>query len=180
MQDEKTINNLCESVKQIVDTHVNQFQESGIILTPSFVVTERLAKVVRSLKLPDFEVFEHTRGMKADELIEKFKKSKGPKIMLSPSIYEGVDLPGDHSRYQIIVKAPFPSLAEKRMKYILEHHPNIYNLLTIQKIVQGGGRSVRSMDDYAVTYILDANAQRLFNSPLNVWRDEFDISSNRN
>jgi len=179
MQEEKTINNLCESVKLIVNTHVSEFSENGIILTPSFVVTERMAKTVRSIGLKNLEVFEHTRGMKADELIERFKKSKGPKIMLSPSIYEGVDLPGDHSRYQIIVKAPYPSLAEKRMKYILDKHPNIYNLLTIQKIVQGGGRSVRSADDYAVTYILDANAQRLFNNPLNVWRDEFEVSSNR-
>lgn len=180
MQDDKTINNLGESVKLIVNTHVSEFSENGIILTPSFAVTERLANTIRTMKIKELEIFEHTRGMKADELIERFKKSAGPKIMLSPSIYEGVDLPGDHSRYQIIVKAPFPSLAEKRMKYILEHHPNIYNLLTIQKIVQGGGRSVRSMDDYAVTYILDANAQRLFNNPLNVWRDEFEVSSNRN
>ena len=180
MQDDNTINNLCESIKLIVNTHVNEFSENGIILTPSFVVTEKIAKTIKSLKIKQLEVFEHTRGMKADELIEKFKKSKGPKIMLSPSIYEGVDLPGDHSRYQVIVKAPFPSLAEKRMKYILEHHPNIYNLLTIQKIVQGGGRSVRSIDDYAVTYILDSNAERLFNNRLNVWKDEFEVSNNRN
>ena len=178
MQDEKTITKLCNDIKRIVTTHVDEFEENGIILTPSFVVTERIAKLIRSSKI-NVTVFEHTRGMKADQLIENYKRAKGPKIMLSPSIYEGVDLPGDHSRYQIIVKAPFPSLAEKRMKYILEHHQNIYNLLTIQKIVQGAGRSVRSMDDYAVTYILDSNAQRLFNNPLNVWKDEFDVSSTK-
>ena len=63
------------------------------------------------------------------------------------------------------------------MDYILKNHQKIYNLLTIQKLVQGGGRSVRSMDDYAVTYILDSNAQRLFNNSLNVWKDEFEVSS---
>lgn len=175
MQDEKTVQTLCKNVERIVKKHVTEYDENGIILTPSFVVTEKLANAIRSAKIP-VQIFEHKRGMKADDVLEAFKKSKGPSVVLSPSIYEGIDLPGDLSRYQIIVKAPFPSLAEKRMKYILDKHPNIYNLLTIQKIVQGGGRSVRSMDDYAVTYILDSQAQRLFNNPLNVWKDEFEVS----
>ena len=176
MQEESTLKTLDDSVRKIVDKHVSEFQENGVILTPSFAVTERMANTIRKAKIP-VEIFEHQRGMKADQIIEKFKRSKGPSILLSPSIYEGVDLPGDLSRYQIIVKAPFPSLAEKRMKYILDHHQKIYNLLTIQKIVQGGGRSVRSEDDYAVTYILDTNAHRLFNNGLNVWKDEFSVLS---
>jgi ATP-dependent DNA helicase DinG len=175
MQDEKTVQTLCKNVERIVKKHITDYSENGIILTPSFVLTEKLANAIRAAKIP-VKVFEHTKGMKADDVLESFKKSKVPSVVISPSIYEGIDLPGDLSRFQIIVKAPFPSLAEKRMKYILDNHPNIYNLLTIQKIVQGGGRSVRSMDDYAVTYILDSNAQRLFNNPLNVWKDEFEVS----
>lgn len=175
MKDEKVLTTLCKNVERIVRKHVIDYQESGIILTPSFVVAEKLAEIIRASKIP-VQVFEHTRGMKADDLLTSFKKSKVPSIAISPSIYEGIDLPGDFSRFQIIVKAPYPSLAEKRMKYILQNHPNIYNLLTIQKIVQGAGRSVRSMDDFAVTYILDSNAQRLFSNKLNVWQDEFDVS----
>lgn len=174
MQEESTVATLCKNVERVVKLHAGEYQENGIILTPSFVVTERLANAIRAAKIP-VQIFEHKRGMKADQVLETFKKSKGPSVILSPSIYEGIDLPGDLSRYQIIVKAPFPSLGEKRMQYILKHHPNIYNLLTIQKIVQGGGRSVRSPDDYAVTYILDSQAQRVFKSPLNVWKDEFEV-----
>lgn len=175
MQDEKTVATLCKNVEKIVKKHVTEYDENGVILTPSFIVTEKLANAIKAAKIP-VQIFEHRRGMKADDVLEAFKKSKGPSVVLSPSIYEGIDLPGDLSRYQVIVKAPFPSLAEKRMKYILDKHPTIYNLLTIQKIVQGAGRSVRSMDDFAVTYILDSQAQRLFNNSLNVWRDEFDVS----
>lgn len=175
MQDEKTVATLCKNVEKIVKKHVTEYDENGIILTPSFIVTEKLANAIKDAKIP-VQLFEHKRGMKANDVLSAFKKSKGPSVILSPSIYEGIDLPGDLSRYQIIVKAPFPSLAEKRMKYILDKHPNIYNLLTIQKIVQGGGRSVRSMDDFAVTYILDSQAQRVFNSNLNVWKDEFEVS----
>jgi len=42
-------------------------------------------------------------------------------------------------------------------------------------IIQGAGRSVRSKDDRAVTYILDAHAQRLFSSKHNIWKDEFNL-----
>ena len=176
MKDQNVLNKLSANVKELVRIHNSEFGENGIILTPSFALNELIANAVRSLDIP-IKVFEHTRGMKADEIIGRFKSSKELGVLISPSIYEGVDLPGDFSRYQIIVKAPFPSLAEKRMKYILENHPNIYNLLTIQKLVQGGGRSVRSEDDYAVTYFLDMNAKRVFSSHLNVWKDEFSIST---
>ena len=176
MQDEKVLSRLDKNVKDIVNKHVTEYEENGVILVPSFAIAQRMAEIIRKSGVK-VKIFEHTRGMKADFIIQQFKQSEGPSILISPSIYEGVDLPGDLSRYQIIVKAPFPSLAEKRMKYILDHHQKIYNLLTIQKIVQGGGRSVRSEDDYAVTYILDSNAQRLFNSPLNVWKNEFSVLS---
>ena len=176
MQDPTVIKTICSNTANIVNNHVEGFQENGIILTPSFVIAEKIAEAIRRSKVK-VEVFEHKRGEKSEELIRSFKASKKPCVLISPSIYEGVDLPGDLSRYQVIIKAPFPSLGEKRMSYILKSHPTIYELLTIQKIVQGCGRSVRSVDDHAITYILDANAQRLFNSRLNVWRDEFSVFS---
>jgi Rad3-related DNA helicase len=90
-------------------------------------------------------------------------------------MFEGVDLPGNLSRFQVIVKAPYPSLADKRMKFILDKYQSLYNLIATMKLVQGAGRSVRSADDYAVTYCLDQNAQRLFSSSQNIWKDEFNL-----
>jgi Rad3-related DNA helicase len=145
MKDPKVISALCQNVSNIVNLHVGKYAENGIILTPSFALTETIAETLRKMKLPKLEIFEHHRGQKAEFLIDDFKKKSDKiKLLISPSIYEGVDLPGDLSRYQIIVKAPFPSLGEKRMKYILDNHPSIYSLITIQKLVQGAGRSVRS------------------------------------
>ena len=90
-------------------------------------------------------------------------------------MYEGIDLSGDLSRFQVMVKAPFPSLGDKRIKFIADTHSEMYSIMTIMKIVQGAGRSVRSEDDYAVTYILDKNAERLFGSKENLWKDEFNL-----
>ena len=120
--------------------------------------------------------FEHKQGEKLQVVLDDFKKyNKGPAVLISPSAFEGIDLSDDLSRFQIIVKAPFPSLGDKRMKFILDKYPEIYEIITIQKLVQGAGRSVRSPDDYAKTYILDQNAQRLFTSAKNIWKDEFDL-----
>jgi Rad3-related DNA helicase len=80
------------------------------------------------------------------------------------------------SRFQVLVKAPFPSLGDKRMKFILDKHNSIYSLIALMKLVQGAGRSVRSIDDHAVTYVLDKNAERLWTSKANIWKDEFSQS----
>lgn len=174
MQDKKTVNLLCENTTMIVNAHTKE-KENGIILTPSFDICEKLAKYIQD-NVKGVKIFQHMRGMKSDHLLMEFKKEKETSVLISPSIYEGVDLPGDLSRYQIIVKAPFPSLADKRMKYIADRHSTIYRLITIKKIVQGAGRSVRGPDDFAVVYILDSMAKNLFMSKLNVWKDEFTIS----
>ena len=173
MKDPATVKMLIDNVKTIVSAHSKQ-KQSGIILVPSFDVGK---KINDALLTSGLKIFLHKRGDKAEHVLERFKASKTPSLLISPSIYEGVDLPGDISRFQIIVKAPFPSLGDKRMSYIVERHPKIYSLLTIKKIVQGIGRSIRSKEDHAVTYILDANAQRLFNSNQNVWRNEFHVIS---
>jgi Rad3-related DNA helicase len=123
------------------------------------------------------KLFEHIQGTKLEATLTAFKEYKGelPAVLVSPSMFEGIDLPGDLSRFQILVKAPFPSLGDKRMKFILDHHPDLYNVITIMKMVQGAGRSVRSMEDHAVTYCLDLNGQRVFNSNANIWKNEFNL-----
>ena len=68
---------------------------------------------------------------------------------------EGVDLKGDSSRFQIVCKIPYPYLGDPLTKKRMNRWPWWYGLQTAKTIVQGVGRSVRSIDDHAVTYILD-------------------------
>jgi Rad3-related DNA helicase len=44
------------------------------------------------------------------------------------------------------------------------------------KVTQGAGRSVRAMDDFATTYMLDQGIQRLWTAKNNEWADEFRTS----
>lgn len=174
LQNPDTVKQLRKNVARVVKKHCTD-GERGIILTPSFKLQAELVTELQPLiRAGLLKLFEHRQGEKLEPTLISFKAYKeGPAVLISPAMFEGIDLPGDLSRFQILVKAPFPSLGDKRMKFILDHHPDLYNTITIMKMVQGAGRSVRSEDDFAVTYCLDQNGQRLWGSNQNVWRNEF-------
>lgn len=173
MQNPQTLQSLASNISKIFHKHASD-GDRGIILTPSFKITQLAADAITAdAKKHGVKVFQHKSGEKLELLLNEFKAYSGKAVLLSPSMFEGIDLPGDLSRYQILVKAPYPSLGDKRMKFIADNHGQIYRAITLMKCVQGAGRSVRSADDWAVTYILDQNMQKLWSSKQNVWKDEF-------
>lgn len=178
MKDPEVVKRLCATSYQIVKHHTD-LGERGIILAPSFVVTQSIAGSLRGMRVKGLTIFEHMRGEKLAELLLDFKQHKGPAVLVTPSGFEGIDLPGDLSRYQVIVKAPFASLGDRRIEHILNVYPDIYSLIALMKIVQGAGRSVRSMEDHATTYMLDTAIQRLWTKG-NEWADEFQIKFTSN
>ena len=127
LQVPETVKRLAKNVVKIVDHHVKQ-DERGIILTPSFKLQEDIVKAMMASKsFSKYKLFEQRKGEKLENVLSAFKAYTGLAILVSPSMYEGVDLPGDLSRFQILVKAPYPSLGDKRIKFILDHHPEIFN-----------------------------------------------------
>jgi Rad3-related DNA helicase len=172
MKNPNTIKMLGEACFKLTEDHLH-LGEKGIIMTPSFDVTEQICK---NLKNSTGKIFEHRRGEKLAEVVRNFKSYKGASILVSPSLAEGISLDGDLSRFQILVKTPYPSLGDKRTKFICDNHKDLYSLATILKIVQFCGRSVRSEEDYATTYFLDQNLNWLWKSELNVWQSEFHIA----
>ncbi len=172
MKNPETVKKLCANAYEIVKHHTD-LKERGIILAPSFVVAKAISDSLKMMAV-NTQIFEQQRGQKLADVLLEFKMyTGGPAVLITPSGFEGVDLPGDLSRFQIIVKMPFGSLADKRMKVILERYPDIYGLQALMKMVQGAGRSVRSECDYATTYCLDTGIQRSWVSTENVWKDEF-------
>lgn len=91
-----------------------------------------------------------------DEIIsERFNTSK-PTVLISPSLHLKLDLVGDLSRFQIITKVPYPSLTDKWIDKKRKHSGRWYAYMTSFRLVQAYGRSVRSKEDWAITYILDS------------------------
>jgi Rad3-related DNA helicase len=81
---------------------------------------------------------------------------------LSSSLWEGVDLKDDLSRFQIIAKVPYPNYKEKRTKAKMDKFPMWYTSKTLTKLLQGFGRSIRSENDWANTYVLDTAVNNVF------------------
>ena len=76
----------------------------------------------------------------------------------------GVDLKDDYSRFQIILKVPFPNLVSTKIKKRLETRPDWYNWKTLIDLLQAYGRSIRNDDDWAETYILDECFDQILNN----------------
>ena len=174
MKDPSVVRRLGATACEIAKHHTEK-GERGIILAPSFIVTQAIGKALQDARIHNLKVFEHVRGEKLAEVLFDFKRHVGPAVLVTPSGFEGIDLPGDAARYQVLVKAPYASLGDKRVKHILDVFPDIFGLMALMKIVQGAGRAVRSADDWAATYILDTAAQRLFTASSNEWKDEFQL-----
>jgi len=173
LNDPAVKNKLLKACADICEKHLVNNNERGVILTPSFVLNEEISEFLIA-EFPKHKFVVHKKGDKMVNIIEQFKFVDGPCVMITPSGYEGMDLSGDLSRFQVLVKAPFASLGEARIKYIATHYSNIYTVLTLMKVIQGAGRSVRGPTDWAVTYVLDTNIQRMWNSKQMAWANEFE------
>lgn len=151
------------AVIQKIDEIMSQHRsERGLILTSSekrcFEIRDNLSKDNRSrIRIC------HSRnenGMTQDEVIQEHSEDEDG-VLLSSSLWEGVDLKDDLSRFQIIAKVPYPNLSEQRTKVKMEKFPLWYKSQTVMKLLQGFGRSIRNEEDWAITYVLDSAARDL-------------------
>ena len=144
-------NNINEVIK-IMDLIINKHHvdQKGIIHSGSYEFTK---KILENSKIAD-RLLSYTNTTEKKEVLKIFEKSKN-KILIGPSLLEGLDLKDDKSRFQIFFKVPYPSLADPLIKAKLQTNPIWYSWKTLCNILQGMGRSIRSIDDWAITYLLD-------------------------
>lgn len=142
----KTLPLLADAVRQILSQYPDK---KGIVHTSSFAVSKYIEENVLSDRLLCHD------ATNRESMLEKHLSSVEPTVLVSPSMCEGVSLDGDLSRFQIVAKLPFPSLADKTTRKKMEKDPKYYDFVTTRSFVQALGRSVRSKEDHAVTYVLD-------------------------
>ncbi|HJJ23211.1 MAG TPA: DEAD/DEAH box helicase family protein [Nitrosopumilus sp.] len=147
-------------IDRILDDHSN---ERGLILTSSI---PRCQKIIRYLSPKNTARIRicHSKnkdGKTQDEVISEHKDDPTG-VLLSSSLWEGVDLKDDLSRFQIIAKVPYPNYKEKRTKAKMDKFPLWYTSQTLTKLLQGFGRSIRSENDWANTYVLDTAVNNVF------------------
>ena len=136
-----------EVIKSILEKHKD---DKGIIHTVSTSCKDFLID-----NLNDPRLMGHNTQNRADQL-EKFKSSKEPLVLVSPSMNEGVDLPGDLCRFQIIYKLPYPDLGDRQIMMRANADEEWYDYKTSLALVQTYGRGMRFEDDRCVTYFIDS------------------------
>jgi Rad3-related DNA helicase len=127
----------------------------GIIHTTSYeqlnFIKEAISETnARRLLITDPEI-------QRDEVIfEHTNNTTKPTVLISPSLHTGLDLKDELSRFQIITKVPYPNKSDRWTNAKRVVDSEWYYWQTALKLIQAYGRSVRSKDDWARTYILDS------------------------
>lgn len=127
-----------------------RLDRKGIIHARSY---DRAREIVSRSKHSGI-MLSHTSSNLRD-VVAKFKRAKAPCVLVSPSVEEGFDFPGDECRYQIIAKVPFLDMRSPVLKARAKSDSKYPNHVAAMALVQMVGRGVRSADDYAECFILD-------------------------
>jgi len=134
-------------IKKILEKNKDH---KGIIHSGNYQFSDWIRRNIK-----DDRLLIHDSSTREKSLVHHIE-SEFETVLVSPSMMNGIDLKDDLSRFQIIIKVPFPNLQSSKVKRRLETKPEWYNWKTLIEMMQSYGRSVRNEDDWAETYVLDS------------------------
>lgn len=145
---------------QLIGERINSLAESYPTEKGLVHATYSQAKLLRTILTGDRYIF-HTADDKR-EVYEQFRQLNDNSILVASGMYEGIDLPYEAGRWQVVAKIPFPSLGEPAVQFQVDKDPEWYQWQAIKTVLQAAGRICRAPDDYGITWILDDTFSRLY------------------
>jgi Rad3-related DNA helicase len=97
------------------------------------------------------------------EVYQRYLSTPGA-VLIACGMHEGIDLPDDAGRWQVILKVPWPSLGDPAIAALAKRDEEWYVWQTAKTLIQAGGRVSRHEADFGVTYCLDGTFMRLYNN----------------
>ena len=166
---EKDINlpKVCELIEATINMYAGK---RGIIQTGSYQFAKQLMDHLGASARNRLIQYDDTK--EKNDAIEYFKMCDD-KILVGPSLIEGLSFDDDLCRFQIIMKVPYPSLADKFVAAKQKLRPSWYSNTTAISILQGVGRGVRNEHDWCVTFIFDGCYTYLMRQAYNMFPQEF-------
>ncbi|HZJ08759.1 MAG TPA: helicase C-terminal domain-containing protein, partial [Trueperaceae bacterium] len=143
---------LNEAISELAADHAG---DKGVVHAHSYRIATYLAKNLASSQR--HRVVTHFDAAGREDALNLHLHSSEPTILITPSMTEGIDLADDLARWQVLCKVPYPFLGDPQVAARMERDREWYDWRTCLAIVQAYGRSVRSAEDHAVTYLLDAD-----------------------
>lgn len=150
-EDYKTV---IEAMDAIIDRRSDR---KGIIHTVSYARTQRALQ--HSRHRDKFIWNKNAADLSA--ALERFRENQGGGLLVTPSVEEGFDFPGDQAEYQVLIKFPFPNETQRVIKERCTQIPGYRLHYAAQKVVQIKGRPVRSETDRSELFILDNACKQL-------------------
>ncbi len=127
--------------------------ERGIIHTHNHAIAQMLLND-SARKIKDRLLYQNNFPNKTAMLAAHAAKEGS--VIVAPAMHEGINLVDGLSRFQVICKIPYANFFDNpQLKRRVELDRRYYTWLTALKLVQSYGRSIRSEEDWADTYIID-------------------------
>jgi Rad3-related DNA helicase len=145
-------------IAEVIEIMRDHDGEKGVVHTHTYRIAEAIARALPADLAA--RVITHRDAAGRDAAIDAHLRAPSATILLSPSMTEGLDFVGDLARWQVICKLPYPSLGDPQVAARCRNDQGWYDWRTSLTLVQAYGRAVRSEEDHAVTYVLDAGAPK--------------------
>ena len=168
LQSEQVKNKIAKAIDNLMSIHR---YDKGIIHTTSYEQLNFIKENVshenaRRLIVTDPEI-------QRDEVLKQHIDSIKPTVLISPSLHTGLNLKDELSRFQIITKVPYPNKSDRWINAKRETDEEWYYWQTALKLIQAYGRSIRSKEDWAKTYVLDSAFSYFVKKNKNILPDWF-------
>lgn len=174
----KNLPTYLSKIESILKSHKDQ---KTVIVTPSYKLTTDISNYLS----PNFKITTHTKNSpNKNTIIQTFKDSKSPNILISPIIGTGISFDDDFARCLIIPKLFYQNLSDditkaimiyEQKKYIKSNECGLYNPIdglchswrcnqqctpsyqynAALSLIQATGRTVRNKNDWCKVHILD-------------------------
>lgn len=145
-------------LEKILDLHKNQ---RGIIHTSSFKLSRDVIQYFEAKGVSRLLYYEGS--IEKRNQLEKYQMDSD-KILIGPSLIEGLDFSDDLCRFIIFLKVPYPNISDPLVKTKMKYFPSYYQAEASNSMIQGMGRGIRHENDWCVSYILDGCFSSLYQS----------------
>ena len=150
------------AVKAIDDVIRRHPNDKGLVHAVSYRFAEHIMK---NSQFQD-RLVTHANSGERVKVLDEFRASLNPLVLVSSSMDRGIDLPDDLCRFVVVPKVPFPNLGDKQVSSRLysdkAHGNQWYIVQTIRSVIQMTGRGVRSLSDTCDCYISDEQFGRIW------------------
>ena len=109
---------IANAVDRIMSLHKN---DKGIIHTTSYAQAKFIEKYISPNNNKRL-IYTDPERPREEVTAEHFRSTK-PSVLISPSLHTGLDLKDERSRFQILVKVPYPSKGDRWISAKMEKDP---------------------------------------------------------